>query len=128
MAYFFGPATGLAYSAVTLRIMQVNLVTDRLPGLALAAEPAERGIRHRPLRAPQESLFAGSSLGAGKRPRSLADHGVHSVDAGSNGTCAGDSFGDCVCVSFWPATESTLARRRGSDVFPSDGKHLCAIS
>ncbi|MEO8104104.1 MAG: cation-translocating P-type ATPase C-terminal domain-containing protein, partial [Betaproteobacteria bacterium] len=35
------------------------LVTDGLPGLALAAEPAERGIMRRPPRPPQESLFAG---------------------------------------------------------------------
>jgi Ca2+-transporting ATPase len=34
------------------------LVTDGLPGLALAAEPAERGIMRRPPRAPDESLFA----------------------------------------------------------------------
>ena len=33
-------------------------MTDGLPGLALAAEPAERGIMQRPPRPPQESLFA----------------------------------------------------------------------
>jgi Ca2+-transporting ATPase len=32
-------------------------VTDGLPGLALAAEPAERGIMQRPPRPPRESLF-----------------------------------------------------------------------
>jgi Ca2+-transporting ATPase len=33
-------------------------VTDGLPGLALAAEPAERGVMRRPPRPPGESLFA----------------------------------------------------------------------
>jgi Ca2+-transporting ATPase len=36
----------------------INLVTDGLPGLALAAEPAERGVMQRPPRAHTESLFA----------------------------------------------------------------------
>ena len=41
-----------------LHILWINLVTDGLPGLALAVEPEERGIMRRPPRPPLQSIFA----------------------------------------------------------------------
>ncbi|NDY93159.1 cation-translocating P-type ATPase [Ideonella livida] len=53
-----GPLLGLPIALLPLHILWINLVTDGLPGLALATEPAERGVMRRPPRPPEESVFA----------------------------------------------------------------------
>lgn len=55
---FLAPFMGLPMPLLPIHILWVNLVTDGLPGLALTAEPAERGIMKRPPRPSAESIFA----------------------------------------------------------------------
>jgi Ca2+-transporting ATPase len=55
---FLAPFLGLPVPLLPIHILWTNLVTDGLPGLALAAEPAERSLMDRPPRPPSESLFA----------------------------------------------------------------------
>jgi Ca2+-transporting ATPase len=60
---FLAPFLGLPVPLLPLQILWINLVTDGLPGLALAVEPAEKDVMRRPPRPPAESLFA-RGLGA----------------------------------------------------------------
>lgn len=59
-----GPLLGMPLPLIALQILWINLVTDGLPGLALAVEPGERGIMSRSPFHPKESIF---SRGMGKR-------------------------------------------------------------
>lgn len=55
---FLAPFLGMPIPLLPIHILWINLVTDGLPGLALAVEPEEKGLMQRPPRPPHESIFA----------------------------------------------------------------------
>jgi Ca2+-transporting ATPase len=61
---FVSPFLGMPLALLPLQILWVNLVTDGLPGLALAVESSEKGVMQRPPFHPKESIF---SRGVGRR-------------------------------------------------------------
>lgn len=64
LVMFISPFLGMPLALLPLQILWVNLVTDGLPGLALAVEKAEPNIMQRGPFSPKESIF---SRGLGQR-------------------------------------------------------------
>ena len=57
-AIFFAPLLGLPVPLLAIHILWINLVSDGLPGLAMAYEPAEKDAMHRPPTNPRQTIFA----------------------------------------------------------------------
>lgn len=55
---FLAPFFGLPIPLLPIHLLWINLVTDGLPGLALASEPAEKNIMQRKPRNPGQNIFA----------------------------------------------------------------------
>jgi Ca2+-transporting ATPase len=58
LVMLLGPFFGMPLPLLPLQILWINLVTDGLPGLALAIEPGEPGVMQRKPYAPRESVFS----------------------------------------------------------------------
>lgn len=58
-AIFLAPFFGLPIPLLAIHILWINLVTDGLPGLALASEPSDSNIMKRKPRNPKKNIFAG---------------------------------------------------------------------
>lgn len=57
-AIFLAPFFGLPIPLLAIHILWINLVTDGLPGLALASEPSEANIMKRSPRNPKKNIFS----------------------------------------------------------------------
>jgi Ca2+-transporting ATPase len=57
LTIFLAPIVGMPIPLLPIHILWINLVTDSLPGLALAGEKADANVMKRPPRDPRESIF-----------------------------------------------------------------------
>ena len=141
---FLAPFMGLPVPLLPIQILWINLVTDGLPGLALAVEPEEPDIMRRPPRPPQESVFARglgvhvlwvgplmAALVLGTQAWSLATgsahwqtHGLHHSVLRTARPRGGDPLGARVVVHPGAVVEPTAPGRGAANVPAAAGHHL----
>ncbi len=141
------PLAGMPIPPLPIHILWVNLVTDGLPGIALAAEPAESSIMQRPPRRPAENLFAHGLwqhlLGVGRLIAALslvtqawalqhnsarADDGLHGADVGPDGACAGHPLGTGFAVHPGAAVQPAVVVGGAAELRVADGHDLSALA
>lgn len=139
------PLMGMPIPFLPLHILWINLVTDGLPGLALAAEPAERVVMRRPPRPSGENLFAGGTMAAhalcraldrGPVPwrtslgiedrHALADDGDHGAHAVTDGIRAGHPLGERLALYARIAQQLADGRRGALDLRASACGGVCS--
>jgi len=142
---FLAPFFGLPIPLLPIHILWINLVTDGLPGLALAAEPAEKNVITRPPRHTRESIFSGMWLdyldraldGCGvdlhagvvdrQRDKALADDGVYGALPESDRQRSRAPIGTGIDFFARLPVEQTAHRCRPIDRRSADGDHLRAF-
>jgi Ca2+-transporting ATPase len=62
MVMFLTTAAGIGAPLNAMQLLWINLLSDIFPGLALALEPPEPGVLHRPPKSPDESIVNSSDF------------------------------------------------------------------
>ncbi|GGQ84634.1 cation-translocating P-type ATPase [Couchioplanes azureus] len=57
-----GPLLGMPLALLPGQLLWINLLTHGVPGVAMGAEPADKGVLRRPPRSPQESVLGDGLL------------------------------------------------------------------
>jgi Ca2+-transporting ATPase len=132
---FIALATGLGHPLNAMQLLWINLISDILPGMALALEPPEPDVMSAPPRDPNEPVMKNSDLGrivaesAALSGGALAVYGYGLAKYGAGARTSTLVFTSLTsgqllhAVSCRSATHSVL----GGDYLPSNHYLTCAL-